>query len=187
MAQSQDAYEEDERRWSALMVAAQSGCERSYRQLLEEVSVAIQRYLHARFGQRAFLDDCVQDILMAIHEGRHTYLAERPFRPWLFAIVRHKAIDGLRKQQRDSRWIDDAAEEEAQEPLTDSSIEASIMGSRLLQALSEPYREAVTLTKIMGFTTREVASRLSISESAVKVRVHRGLARLQRLMELEVP
>ena len=66
-------------------------------------------------------------------------------------------------------------------------MESSILGGRLLQALAEPYREAVTMTKILGFTNREVASRLSISERAVKVRVHRGLSRLQKMMELDTP
>ncbi len=188
MGRQQAGYEEDERRWSTLMVAAQDGCERSYRALLEEVSVAVERYLLARFGRRAFIDDCVQDVLMAIHEGRHTYAPGRPFRAWLFAIVRHKAIDSLRRQQRDNRWIEAQQSDEAlAQPAVEQPMETSILGGRLLQALAEPYREAVTMTKIMGFTNREVASRLSISESAVKVRVHRGLTRLQKMMELDAP
>ena len=179
-------YAEDEQRWSALMVAAQDGCERSYRELLAQVAVAVERYLRARFGNRPFLDDCVQEVLMAIHEGRHTYAPERPFRPWLFAIVRHKAIDSLRRQQRDHQWIDDRSDgDEIPQVAAESSMESSILGGRLLQALAEPYREAITMTKILGFTNREVASRLSISESAVKVRVHRGLSRLQKMMELD--
>lgn len=181
-------YAEDERRWSALMVAAQGGCERSYRELLGEVAIIVERYLRSRFGHRSFHDDCVQEVLMAIHEGRHTYTPGRPFRPWLFAIVRHKTIDGLRKQQRDSQWIDEnRCGDDLSQVAAEDNIEASILGGRLLQSLAEPYREAVTMTKIMGFTNREVASRLSISESAVKVRVHRGLVRLQKMMELDTP
>ena len=41
------------------------------------------------------------------------------------------------------------------------------------------------LTKIMGYSTRECAYRQGVSESVVKVRVHRGLNKLRTLCEGE--
>ena len=91
------AYADDDARWSSLMASAQSGDEASYRQLLAEVSGVVNRYVVARFGHQDFVEDCVQEVLLAIHGARHTYDARRPFRPWLFAIVRHKVVDTLRQ------------------------------------------------------------------------------------------
>ena len=98
--------ESDEHRWSALMVNAQAGNESDYRQLLKELAIVIQKFLRSRFGYHHFIEDCVQEALIAVHQARHTYDPQRPFRPWLFAIVRHKAIDNLRKQRTREKVID---------------------------------------------------------------------------------
>ncbi len=77
------------------MVNAQAGNESDYRQLLKELAIVIQKFLRSRFGDHHFIEDWVQEALIAVHQARHTYDPQRPFRPWLFAIVRHKAIDNL--------------------------------------------------------------------------------------------
>jgi len=96
-------YADDEARWSMLMASAQSGDESSYRILLSEISDVVGRYLVSRFGQHEFIENCVQEVLMSVHKARHTYDARRAFRPWLFAIVRHKAIDALRQGEKRQR------------------------------------------------------------------------------------
>ena len=47
-------------------------------------------------------EDIVQDILLAVHLKRHTWDANAPFAPWLFAIARNKLIDALRREQNGS-------------------------------------------------------------------------------------
>ncbi|MFZ8528631.1 sigma factor, partial [Staphylococcus aureus] len=55
---------------------------------------------YARRLPPAMVDDAVQDTLIAIHEKRHTYDPERPFKPWLMAVARYKWIDRLRSMSR---------------------------------------------------------------------------------------
>ncbi len=171
------------------MASAQRGCENDYRVLLEELGTAVDRYLCSRFGRQHFIEDCVQESLLAVHQARHTYAPDRPFRPWLFAIVRHKAIDSLRRQ----RHQDKIAEKRQQSACLDTGAgqqhapEAELVGGRLLDALSTDHREVITLTRILGLSTAETAAQLSISESAVKVRVHRALGKLRRALEKDVP
>lgn len=178
------AYAADEIRWSALMVSAQAGDEADYRRLLGELSEVVSRYLRSRIGFHHFLDDCVQETLIAIHQARHTYDSKRKFRPWLFAIVRHKAIDALRKQRAAQNAV--ARHSALEQPGSDTEqLENSILSGRLVNSLSEPYREAIALTKIVGLSTSEAAAQLSISESALKVRVHRAISQLRRMMEAD--
>ena len=92
--------EADEARWSAWLVEAQAGNAGSYEQLLAELVPAIRGYLYSRSGRFDAIDDCVQECLLAVHQARHTYDARRPFRPWLFAIVRNRTIDVLRETRR---------------------------------------------------------------------------------------
>ena len=98
--------ERDEQRWSSLMTGAQAGSESDYRQLLSELANVIERFLRSRFGNYPFIEDCVQEALIAVHQARHTYDQKRAFRPWLFAIVRNKAIDFLRQQRSREKVLD---------------------------------------------------------------------------------
>jgi len=166
------------------MARAQSGDEASYRQLLKELSGVIYGFLLRRIGPAHFAEDCVQESLVAIHQARHTYDPSRRFRPWLFAIVRHKAIDMLRRQGSYERALLRQREMQQAETVGPDVVEVDEQGA-LLRSLVPGQREAITLTKIVGLTTAEAAREMNISESAVKVRVHRGIGRLKQLMEAE--
>jgi RNA polymerase sigma-70 factor (ECF subfamily) len=178
-----DAYSSDDSRWSALMASAQAGDERDYRELLSELSDVINRYLRSRIGQHDFVEDCVQESLIAIHRARHTYDPARRFRPWLFAIVRNKAIDMLRRHRSSQTVIPNDIDTQAQ---VTGEIDDDVAAGELMGCLSPEYRQAITLTKIVGLSNAEAAGQLRISESAMKVRVHRAIHSLKRLLEADV-
>ena len=169
------------------MVNAQAGNESDYRKLLTELTDVICNFLRSRFGNHHFIEDCVQETLIAIHQARHTYDQRRPFRPWLFAIVRNKAIDTLRKQR--SRQKVTSRYQGEQEILSQTSqrseAEDEITKGRLLESLSVQHREVLVLTKLIGFSVAETAEKLGISESLVKVRVHRAIRKLKQMMEAD--
>lgn len=186
----QSQYDADELRWSQLMLGVQAGNQSDYRMLLEELSLAIQRYLVSRLGYHAFIEDCVQDILLAIHNARHTYQPGRPFRPWLFAIVRNKSIDMLRKRKSYEKMLLSRADElqilgGEESAASGQSLENEITSGRLMDLLEPGHKQAIVLTKLIGFSNAEAAKVMSISETAVKVRVHRGIAKLKSLLEAD--
>ena len=165
--------------WSALMAAAQGGNAAAYRTLLTEVGVWLRRYFARRLPP-AFVDDAVQDTLLAIHQKRHTYDPARPFEFWLAAVARHKWIDRLRAQK--------AAPTEA---LHDGIISAdhgdAVTSAWSLEALLRQIKpaqaEVIRLVKLQGLSIEEAAARTGQSASLVKVNIHRGLGRLQVLAE----
>jgi len=175
-------YAEDEARWSKMMAGAQSGDAVAYRQLLDELSTVVERYLRVRLGDHDFLEDCVQEVLLAVHQARHTYDGQRAFRPWLFAIIRHKSTDALRRVEVRGRYL--TSDEDCPEPGV-AGPEAQIETGRLLSRLPEGLRQALTLTKISGMSTAEAARAMNISESALKVRVHRAVEKLRSMMETD--
>ena len=175
----------DEKRWAILMASAQAGNEDDYRTLLTELSRAIKHYLLSRIGSQHFVEDCVQDTLIAVHQARHTYDPRRRFRPWLFAIVRHKTIDTMRRQRSQQQLARQQEDILLQEHNTTEDVDSSITRGRLLDNLSPQHREALTLTRFIGLSNAEAAAQLRISESAVKVRVHRAIGKLTRLMEAD--
>ncbi len=179
--------EQDERRWAQWMGAALDGDQDAYRSLLKELAAAAEAYLRSRFGAFAGLDDCVQECLLAVHRARHTYDPTCPFRPWFFTLVKHKAIDAFRADSARRRSIVEGLEGvDAPDPGPDPGqvADASATTSSLLQKLSHDQRTALLLTKFVGLSVRETATKLGVSESVVKIRVHRARARLRSLLEV---
>src|SRR4051794_38095286 len=92
-----------------------AGDNAAYRRLLSAIAPVLRATARrglARAGQPVDqAEDIVQDILLAVHLKRHTWDADAPFAPWLFAIARNKLIDWLRRRgQRVFVNIDDFAD-----------------------------------------------------------------------------
>jgi RNA polymerase sigma-70 factor (ECF subfamily) len=176
------SWDADENRWSAWLVQAQQGDEAAYGSLLRELGAAIRAYLISRFGHLDILDDCVQECLLAVHQARHTYDGARPIRPWLFAIVRHRTIDLLRQKKSSERLVPETPVLTVDGP----DMADTLTRGKLLGHLSHNLRDALVLTKFLGYSTRECADHLGVSESVVKIRVHRGIRKLKAMWDAEV-
>jgi len=175
-----DTYSDDEERWATLMAAALRGDARLYEQLLRELAAVIERYIGRRFGALSFTEDCVQECLLAIHTGRHTYDPRRPFRPWLFAIVRNKTIDMLRRSYAGERPATDVEHLHAA-----AAPDETLAAGQVLSRLTPTFRNALTLTKICGYSLAEAAAHSGISESAMKSRVSRAVRAAEHLLNEE--
>jgi len=166
---------DDEDRWAGLMVRAQRGDAEAYRRLLAEIGAAIEAYLRLHFGSSDLLEECVQESLVAIHRARHTWDPDRAFRPWLFTIARHKTIDVLRRGARRRRRELESAPGHGEPAAKASDPGASLDVERFLRGLAPRYRDPLVLTKLLGYSTREAAEQLGISETALKTRVFRAI------------
>jgi RNA polymerase sigma-70 factor (ECF subfamily) len=168
----------NESAWGEWMVAAQGGQGGAYRRLLGELRLWLLRY-YARRLPPAYVDDAVQEALIAIHEKRHTYDPARPFRPWLAAVARHKWIDRLRSMGREPRVVppDDLAL-----PGHDEALASAELLGRLLARLKPAQADVIRLTRLGGFSIEETAAQTGQSVPLVKVNIHRGLARLAAMV-----
>jgi RNA polymerase sigma-70 factor (ECF subfamily) len=139
----------------------------------------MEQYLRRRFGDSDFIEDCVQECLLAIHRARATFDPTRRFRPWMFAIVRHKAIDMLRRRgTRRRHEAQDAHEEKQAAPTTDPAV--ALQAAEVLQGLAREQRDALLMTKYQGYSLNEAARREGVSVTAMKSRVHRGIQQIKR-------
>jgi RNA polymerase sigma-70 factor, ECF subfamily len=116
--------------------------------------------------------------LIAIHTHRHTYDPQQPFTPWIYAIARYKFLDYLRRTKASFKDVP----MESAEVLTSNSdmaaVESGLDLQRLMSQISSKAREAIQHVKLDGLSVSEAAARSGMSESAVKVAVHRGLKAL---------
>lgn len=172
--------------WAGLMARAQDGDQNAYRALLVAVVPYVRAMASRALRERADVEDAVQDVLITLHKIRHTYDPARPFRPWLAGIARHRLLDRLRARGRRAVW------EVAWEPVHETfaadvaNTEDRAWDGPALQAamanLPAGQRQAIELTKLREMSLREASAASGMTEGALKVAVHRGLARLRRLM-----
>ncbi len=164
------------------MQAAQKGDKASYRQVLEESARLARAFISRRISKQEDTEDIVQEVLSAIHKARHTYRPNRPYKPWLFALANYKLNDYLRQvyRRREREELTDTIPD----TIADESVTfADRTNEQLDEALSElndRQRAILVKTKIEGHSNREVADALGMSESAVKVTVHRAMKQLQK-------
>lgn len=155
----------------------------AYEKMLSELLPVIRRMVRAKLFDPTYVEDVVQNALLSIHRARATYRPERPFGPWLRAVVRNALIDWFRESRRRSERevITDVMEEHAGAAPT-NELEAGQLSPELsdaLEALPEKQREAVFLVQVEGLSVAEAALRAGVSTGALKVRAHRGYRALR--------
>ena len=164
----------------ALFLQGLDGNSAAYHTCLQRLSGYLRAFLAKRlFGWPDDVEDLVQESLLAMHNQRHTYQPDQPLTAWAYAIARYKMIDLLRsKSVREG--LHDPIDDESQ-LFTASQTEASDarrdLGG-LLQTLPERQRLPIMHVKLQGLSVAETAALTGMSESAVKVGIHRGLKAL---------
>lgn len=162
-----------------LFRTALAGDERAYGDFLRAAAGLVRVWARRRtaFGG---LDpeDIVQETLLAIHMKRHTWRADGPVAPWLYAIARHKLVDALRRLGRHS-WVE-ISELEGQLAVEETETARHWEIERALDMLTPGQRSVVTAISVEGRTITEAARSLDMNETAVRVALHRGLAAIAR-------
>lgn len=166
------------------MRAANRGDSAAYRRLLQAVTPVLRGIVRSR-GAALGPEECedvLQDVLLAVHLKRQTWHEDAPLRPWLYAIARHKVIDAFRARgHRVSLPIEDftdvLAVPDGQDPLAAHDME------KVLDRLDPRAADIVRGFGIRGETVSQTATRLQMTEGAVRVALHRALKRIVRLRE----
>ena len=175
----------DEPELRGLMLAGLDGDAAAHKALLTRLSANLRAYFKthlARIGKGpADAEDLVQETLIALHTRRHTYDRSKPLTPWVYAIARYRLVDFLRRTRTSMKDV--TIDEADQVPADDdpSSVESGLDLEKLMAQLTPKARQAIQFVKLEGLSVAEAAARSRMSESAVKVSVHRGLKALSLL------
>jgi RNA polymerase sigma-70 factor (ECF subfamily) len=168
-----------------LMLRGISGDNAAYQAFLKDLSSHLRGFFRRRLIQLPDeVEDLVQETLLAVHNHRDTYDPSQPLTAWIHAIARYKLVDMMRRR---------TGREALNEPLDgqldvlatsdEEAMNAQRDISKLLSHLSEPQRLAIQYVKLEGLSVVETARLTGMSESAVKVNVHRGLKALAAKMK----
>lgn len=166
----------------ALLLLALAGDNGAYGEFLTRAAARVRAYCRRRLTTYPDdVEDLVQETLLAMHNQRHTYRPTQPLTPWLHAIARYKLVDLLRVRMPRSAVeveIDDQSDDEALLASDGAAAEARRDLAQLLAALPDRFRLPIVHVKLEGLSVAEASARLGMSESAVKIGIHRGLKAL---------
>ena len=170
-----------------LIEHAQRGDSKAFGALVEPWRRPLFGFVYRMVAHPADAEDLTQEVLTRALEALSKYKGEAPFKSWLFGIASHVCLDHLRAK---SRWRFDAqllSEQEA-----DSNAEKL---DRVLGLMAQPdfryeVREhvafcftcvgrsldpeeqaALVLREVMGFSAREAAEAMKVSESVFRHRL----------------
>ncbi|GAB4224309.1 MAG: sigma-70 family RNA polymerase sigma factor [Acidobacteriota bacterium] len=174
----------DESALTELMERYQGGDTRAFEELYAILAPQLGRYLRSLARDAALADDLLQETFLQLHRARQSYTPPRPVRPWAYAIARHVFLMSRRSRTRRARHETTAVVElpDAPVPPEVASLGDRDQVRRALAQVSDDHREALVLHHILGLSFREVGRVLGITEGAAKVRAHRGIVTMRRIL-----
>lgn len=179
-----DRLNSGEERLRNLLLRGLAGDAPAYRAFLQELAAHLRGYLRKRLaGLPDEVEDLLQESLLAMHNQRHTYDAGQPLTAWIHAIAKYKLIDLLRRRARRDLLTDPLDEEfDFDAPADTEAADARRDLGKLLAQLPDRQRLPIVHMKLDGLSVAETARRTGMSESAVKVGVHRGMKALAAMV-----
>lgn len=175
-----DRVSPNEERLRQLLIRGLAGDAPAYHVFLQDLSAHLRAFLRKRLTRLPDeVEDLVQESLLAVHNQRHTYDAGQPLTAWVHAIAKYKLVDLLRRRAKRDLLTDplDDAFELASSADTDAAEARRDLG-KLLEQLPDRHRLPIVHIKLQGLSVAQTARVTGMSESAVKVGVHRGLKAL---------
>jgi RNA polymerase sigma-70 factor (ECF subfamily) len=153
------------------------------RALYAEHGGALLRYaLHLTGGDRQKAEDLVQETI--VRAWRHPEaLADRPARPWLFAVARNLAVDAHRaRQSRPPEAGEEAFEKLPAQDDADRTLESWAV-AEALASLRPDHRSVLVETYYRGCSVAEAATALGIPPGTVKSRTYYALKALRLALQ----
>jgi len=157
----------------------------AFNSCLEDVQPRLRVYALSLTHDRDRADNLVQQTSMKALAGRESFRPGTNFGGWIFRIERNEFISELRRR-RPTVGITGIADTLSTPPAQESGLILREFMTAF-RKLSRGSRQALLLAKLEGQSYEQIASRAGVAVGAVKSRVRRGRAALERLLEGDAP
>ncbi len=175
---------------------AKTGDDEDFSILISRYEAEIYRYLVRYTGNKSLAEDVFQDTFLQIHQKRHMYESGRAFKPWIYSIANHQAIDTLRRVGRHpTKSLSTSANDEDGESMRNSLemlLESTADGplanlqaeerrqwvQKSIASLPDTLRETLIMAFYQDLKYREIAEILNVPLGTVKSRLHSALLKL---------
>ncbi|HEX6777075.1 MAG TPA: RNA polymerase sigma factor [Ktedonobacterales bacterium] len=173
---------------TAVVALARAGDQAAFTALFHQYNAPLCRYLAHLVGNDEVARDLAQETFFRAWQSLPTMRDEQRFAPWLYKIATNLA----RSYQRHARlvrwlpWVESDGEQTRQVPGPERQVVEAELVALALARLTPKYRVCLLLQLEGGFSQREIAQLLHLTEKSVSVYVSRGRQQfLQAYQELE--
>ena len=180
---------EDEKDYSVFLAGDNAGFER----LVIRYKDGLIYYLNKIIKNITIAEDLAQDAFVEVYVHKERFVpGKASFKTFLYTIGHHKAVDYVRKSQREV--LTDFYQEEETAMSDAGSPEAHLLEKegkaelyRALDGIKEEYQKILVLTELEGMKLKDAAKVLGKTEAQAKVLAHRArkalLLRMQSKLE----
>jgi RNA polymerase sigma-70 factor (ECF subfamily) len=173
-----------------LAAAIRHGDAQAFETLYRAYHAPLWRFAHLAVNSSAVAEELVQDVFLAVWQGRETWDVRESVRGWLYAAVRNRAIKYRRHAQVGQRLVDDVTDDQvpgmgeapidSHDAVEGGDLEDAI--TRALAAIPERRRVAMTLRWKHALSPAEIARVLQTTPESVRVLLSRARADLAALI-----
>ena len=175
---------------------------------LDDIRRDMVRFAHLQLRNQALAEDAVQEALLAALDNAKGFAGRAAFKTWVFAILKNKIVDLIRRQSRTINISALSAEEESLDQAFEAQFKANAhwapaarpsdwgdpeatlrqqqfwaVFDACLRHLPENTARVFMMREFLEFETPEVCRELSITTSNCNVILHRARNGLRRCLE----
>lgn len=166
-----------------LMLAVKAGELDKLTGLFDRYHPALYKFFYYHVRQQQMAEDCTQNVFYRLLKYRHSYKPQTSVKAWMYQVARNVLKDELKQQRKHRHDPDIAIPDDGHSVATADGKLKEKERLRLLEEalgqLAPADRDILILSRYQQLRYHEIADILQLSESAVKVRVHRAFRQLQ--------
>lgn len=171
----------------AVVEAAKLGEQAALAALYEHYFPRVFRYANSRLHSNEDAEDVTTEVFLRIIDniGSFTWRG-LPFGAWVFRIARNEVVSHVRRQKTrgGTSQLTESIPDDARDHTEQVEIDLTFqVVRRAIEDLPEAQRQVVTLRFVSGLSVAETAAALNKTENNVKVLQHKGIARLQQMVD----
>ena len=161
-----------------------------YQQVIAQYRQRVYSFAHYSLRASEDAEDITQEVFIKLWQHWQK-IDHSKLNAWLMRVAHNAVIDLVRKRKNQKELTDDYAEPDMQataEAETGKTIDDAAFKEQLMAAiyaLDDPFRSIVIMRDIQGMSYADIQHTLDMSESQVKVYLHRSRRKLRENQELK--
>jgi RNA polymerase sigma-70 factor (ECF subfamily) len=124
-------------------------------------------------GNTMDAEDVLQDVFVKLQNKLSSFNGDSSIKTFLYRMVINQSIDHIRRHGSQT-----SRAEKSMLDIRPAMNDDSLLLYSMLETITVEQRSAILLYEICGFTQKEVASILNVTQGTIKSRISRGITKM---------
>ncbi len=172
-----------------ILIELQKGNERAFDTIFKQYYKPLCQFSYSFIKDQDTAENLVQEVFVKLWEKRGSITNIDNLLSYLMGMVRNQSIDFLRKEKTNSKIYNQLRPENS-ENTTEEQISKNEFEEKLLKSimnLPERCRTAIEMSRLEGFSNKEIALKMEISVKGVEALIGRSLKLLRSELQEFLP